>query len=609
MKLTELFKIHLQKRLPAIIGAVLITALVSLYYVGVLDISFLQRPEGWSGHLNMFIDVLSADESDKNSEKTEEKEPEDTHKAPEDTKKPENEENDKADTEPEAEKPANPEYKPLTFSSVSDLKAQGYRVTNKVYDSSMVFGKLTLDYPWPSDFTYSWKTVYKEKVTEYEDGTEKTKETVATTVERPALDLYMGYIIYDDNGTQYLIGPDGAVLTQYNDKEFIPAYTRDLAGRPLFYKKTKNNVTYPTVLSAEDEDGNRKWEKTSYITVEGRDYYYLAPNGKTFLKSDYNDVTDNRGLYFDYPAYYGNASTSLKRYFFNTTKVITDLDGDTFLKNCMNWAFSSVKLKLSDYKFDKDGVLITDKELPEGEEPDTLSSLFPYTMAYNYSENYSTVFMDIDWSYDHDVGPEGKKEKKTFEVTTNEMRVINAQGKVMFESRKNFFSSLKWTANEQFVAPLYSGIESIGSYYFDHGLMRMRIQSYDCYHFAEFGLVKIVTDEDVLVTPNGTRFDIPTGYKLKGYSDGILLLEKGGEYGYLNTNGNWIRDPELLDAEPFLEGVAVCRNMEGNYGVIDTDGKAIIPFIYKYISNISSGTIAAYSETTGWTVYQKMTKN
>ena len=44
------------------------------------------------------------------------------------------------------------------------------------------------------------------------------------------------------------------------------------------------------------------------------------------------------------------------------------------------------------------------------------------------------------------------------------------------------------------------------------------------------------------------------------------------------------------------------------FGVIDTEGKAIIPFNYDYISNISSGTIAAFSKTTGWTVFQKMSK-
>jgi len=607
VKLSELFRLHLVKRLPAIIATALLTALIFSYYVGILEISFIQRPEAWNKNLNMFLESVTSGENDNESQE-ENKETED-EKVPEDTTAPPETSKPDEDKEPQKEPaPSTPQAQILKFSDVAALKAEGYKVTDKPWDENSVFGKLVMEYDWPRDFTYSLKTEYTEKVTEYDDGTEKTKETVANTVERPAIELYMGYIIYDDNKTLYLIGPDGAVLTKYNDKEFIPAYTRDLAGRPLFYKNITKNITYPTVLGKEDEDGNRKWDKTSYITVKDKVYYYLAPNGQTFMQSDYNDTTDNRGLYFDYPAYYGNASTLLTRYFLNTTKVITNLKGDTFLKNCMNWVYSAEKLKLDTFKFDENGVRITDKKPHEDEEPETRDSLFPYTMAYNYSENYATVFMDIDWSYEHDVGPEGEKVKKSFDVTTNEMRIIDSKGKVMFDSRKNFFSSLNWTAHEQFAAPLYSGIESLGSYYFDHGYMRMRIQSYDCYHFAEFGLKKVVTDEDVLVTPTGNRFDIPSGYDLISYSDGILLLEKDGEYGYLNTMGNWIRDPELLDGKPFIEGVAVCKNIEGNYGVIDTDGKAIIPFNYEYISNISSGTIAAYSKTTGWTVFQKMSK-
>jgi len=87
-----------------------------------------------------------------------------------------------------------------------------------------------------------------------------------------------------------------------------------------------------------------------------------------------------------------------------------------------------------------------------------------------------------------------------------------------------------------------------------------------------------------------------------------LAVEKDGNYGYMNYLSNWIRDPSMTDARPFLEGVAVCKNTEGYYGVIDTDGNTVIPFNYQYISNISGATLVAYSETGGWTVYQKLTK-
>ena len=82
-------------------------------------------------------------------------------------------------------------------------------------------------------------------------------------------------------------------------------------------------------------------------------------------------------------------------------------------------------------------------------------------------------------------------------------------------------------------------------------------------------------------------------------------MKKDGLYGFLSNTGVWIHQPKAADAKPFLEGVAVVEQ-DGYYGVIDTKGNLVIPYKYNYISNISSGTIVAYSETDGWEIYQKM---
>lgn len=600
MKLSEFIKLNILKRLPAIIGAGVIATLFSLYYVGLFDISFIERPDDWKNNLNLFSEVINGENVTEDSSKNEQEKPEPEENKTENDKKPNKKPNKKPERVPVTNAP-----QMLTFKTVAELRGEGYYLTDKVFDESCVFAKLTPEYAWPDEFSSSNKAYDKEVVTHYEDGTESTVETVRYSGQRAALELYMGYIIYDNDGELLLIGPDGTVLTGYNDKEFIPAYTRDLEGRPLFYKKKTVKEKYPTVLGKEDKDGNKKWDKTAELKIEDREYYYLAADGKTFKKAEYNDATDNRGLYFDYPSYYGSTDSKFSRYYLNTTKFFTTLEGETSVIDDVRWAFSKDKLDLSLFKFDKEGLLITDIE--ENKKPK--NELFPYTHAYNYSEKYATVFMDIEWSYDHDMEHDGIDEIKTYEMTTNELRVIDENGEVMFESRKNFFSDIKkWTAHERFVRPLLSGIDSIGSYYFDHGLMRLRIQTWDCYYQAQFDTVKIVTDEDVLVNHKGERFTLPTGYNLISYSDGIILLEKDGKFGYMNYLSNWIRDPELLDAEPFLEGVAVCKNSEGYYGVIDTDGNAVIPFDYKYISNISGGTLVAFNETIGWTVYQKLTK-
>ena len=340
--------------------------------------------------------------------------------------------------------------------------------------------------------------------------------------------------------------------------------------------------------------------------MNGKTYYYLSPNGHDFIKSDYNDTTDNRGLYFDYPSYYGtgDGSTKLGRWYLNTTKVFTDLDGKTGIKDLTSWCFAEKKPDFSLLKFDRNG-----KNLAE-EDGKNLSEMFPYSVAYSYTGGYATVMTDIKWDYYHEEDDGyGTKINKYYEVTSNELRVIDKDGKIMFDSRKNYFSDLGWTANERFVEPLSRMEASLGSYYFDHGYMRLRMQSYDRYYFTDLDSIFIVSDEDVLVDPRGERFAIPSGYKLISYSDGILLLEKDGLYGYMNTSGVWIREPDMEDAKPFFEGVAVCKNREGTYGVIGTDGKVIIPFDYSYISNMSSGTMLAYSDTYGWKIYQKMTIN
>ena len=86
----------------------------------------------------------------------------------------------------------------------------------------------------------------------------------------------------------------------------------------------------------------------------------------------------------------------------------------------------------------------------------------------------------------------------------------------------------------------------------------------------------------------------------------MILLSRDGKYGYMDYTGKWIVEPNLLEASPFIEGVAAIKNRGGKCGMIDRSGNAVIPFKYDYVSNISSGLVAAYSESTGWDIYTKM---
>ena len=574
MKTTDRLKLQLKRKLPAILCAVFIVALVGLYYLGVYDVSFLQRPQGWENNIDRLYEVLFGTE-----EKPQNDDPSVTE--PEDTEEGNSSHNNSSGG---SSSPSRNPTAQLEFSTVSALREQGWMLTDAVYSADTCqFALLDTPYALPGAFSYSEKTYDKEELIYYEDGTEAERQVVRATAQRPALELYMGYILYDDRGTLYILGPDGTPLRTYNDEQYIPAYTRDKEGRPLFYVPYSYTMTYPTELGEPDEEGNREWLQTATIQVESKRYYYLGADGYTFVESDYDDAVDGRGLYFDYPAYYGSTDSQYNRYYRKITKVVTDLKGKTSVLDLAEWLFATQK---PDY---------ADEEL-----------VFPYTRAYAMREGYAAVMQDIHWDYYNTVTEDGVTEERYFEVVSNEMRVINEAGQEMFSSRKNYLSDEGWYANERFVEPLSRGIDALGSYYFDHGLMRLRIQAYDRYHFTDLDMIRIVSDEDMLVYPDGTRFNIPVGYRLISYSDGVLLLEKDGLYGYMSTTGVWILQPGAEDAKPFLEGVAVTEK-NGLYGVIDTNGNIVIPYKYDYISNISSGIMVAYSEEDGWEIYQKMT--
>ncbi|MBR6708106.1 MAG: WG repeat-containing protein, partial [Clostridia bacterium] len=154
-----------------------------------------------------------------------------------------------------------------------------------------------------------------------------------------------------------------------------------------------------------------------------------------------------------------------------------------------------------------------------------------------------------------------------------------------------------------YAEPLYPDLGSIGHYYFDEGLVRVRMLERD-YSYTHY----ITADEDWLIDKNDKRFEIPAGYTLAGYADGVLLLEREGRYGYYHTDGYWIAQPIYTYAQPFMEGVGVIGFASGKVGAVDTRGNIHIPFTYDYISAPSTGVIAAFAQDGGWTVFAKCAK-
>ncbi len=113
-------------------------------------------------------------------------------------------------------------------------------------------------------------------------------------------------------------------------------------------------------------------------------------------------------------------------------------------------------------------------------------------------------------------------------------------------------------------------------------------------------------DVDVLVNQSGSEFPIPIGYTLCAYSDGVLLLEKDGKYGFMDYTGDWIAQPIYTAATAFRSGLATLTTPDGRVGMIDRTGKIVLPFRYTYISSASDGLITAFDGA--WSVYKIMSK-
>jgi hypothetical protein len=134
--------------------------------------------------------------------------------------------------------------------------------------------------------------------------------------------------------------------------------------------------------------------------------------------------------------------------------------------------------------------------------------------------------------------------------------------------------------------------------------MRPNLVTYMTYYYIK------TADYNTLIDIRGNEFQIPGGYTLESYSDGVLLLKKQDEalYGYMNYKGEWIVEPEYSYARPFVMGLGVIGDKDGKKGIVNTEGAFVVPMTFDKISDISKGTIALYDTSVGWSVLRLMAK-
>lgn len=577
------------RRAASLVALALLIAF-ALYYLGIIDFSLIDRPQSWQDHTEKTYSIWN--------DKTE---------TPAETDE-RGEKDGKKDTSPDRVGSVEIEVhgknkRPQAEEEIKTREAlaeEGFYLTDSTYvPGTSAIGKISFSFSLPKRFSYRDMNSRTWKITTYDDGRMSTVEDTVKSERRPAVYLYMGYIIYDDRGGElYIIDKNGAVLNTI-DESLIPAYARDTYGRPLFFTPYNYYADVPDTETVNEAGESEFTYRGAYLS--GKNYYALYQGGYIY-GVDYVEERDGRGLNFDFIPSYGLSDTYNKyRAGIASPKYSSFLDGSAALVTFMNWNyFSPYDPETPDVNAIVEAekayaLLPTAEKLAAIENKTTpediyhISEKFPYLAAFNYNEGYATVVTsDVD-------------EEPKYEAT--ELRVVNTSGEIMFTSRKKYSNPEGAFCSDRYMLPLSRGEESVGHLYFDHGLMRIRKVSFDKFQLDEYGDFRVNSDVDVLVYPNGTEFPIPDGYTLKGYSDGILTLERNGLYGYMRYDGSWIAEATYKNAAAFHGGIGVLTKPDGTVGAVDTNGSVVIPFKYTYVSNRSDSLISAYSNDGGWELF------
>ena len=242
----------------------------------------------------------------------------------------------------------------------------------------------------------------------------------------------------------------------------------------------------------------------------------------------------------------------------------------------------------SDFDPKKDSTGI-DLALPasygKGEEGTQLvfeNGLYGYTGAYQ--DGRKTVSFTVEAQY-----PTAFAYSEGFAV------MADKDGKVTIRSRQGeiVFSDLS------LVLPEKEGEEALGFSYFDGGVLRVVIASYD----AEG---RLSSRRESVIDSAGKEISIPEGYSVTSLSEGVLVLTDGSHYGYFSSQGAWITSPIYTAASPFLEGLGAVTGEDGKMGLVDITGKEVLPCAFDLVTNMSDGNALCYSQSTGWHLLSKL---
>ncbi len=480
--------------------------------------------------------------------------------------------------------------------SLSEMNGEGWSLSGNMFGNKSSVARLDFDFGKLKNlFGSRTETIIKTVIYQKKDGLYDTKQ-VTEKKTAPSVRFYYGLIFLDDGKNVSVWNTDGKRLIKSFTGSLV--YAKSLSGKPV-------------------------------VSIKNKYYEIDSKEGLTDAISE--DKIDFRAIRFDAPGYYaadrGNGPYPYCEYVKVYTEITTepdttvpeDTDTEETKHNSSENTESVPETTLPE-DTETDEETDTSADTDTDGTSDTAVSLFQKRNAAPAGEE--TVVIDgkqyrvetvLMWGYRDGKGNTVIKPQfeAAFEFTSDgiaavvdfekRMSFINRTGKTVITLNDKeivrYSDKQRTKVRQSYFEPVSNGVENLGMYYFDRGYVMVR------YVYRGTKTEKIYLNENRLLSKTGEYFDIPSGYSLINYSDGVLLLEKNGKYGYMDLDGGWIVPSVYSDASPYIQGLAVVAGSDGKYGLIDTDGNYVLPLYFDYVSDVSGGLVCTYEQTRGWEIY------
>lgn len=189
--------------------------------------------------------------------------------------------------------------------------------------------------------------------------------------------------------------------------------------------------------------------------------------------------------------------------------------------------------------------------------------------------------------------------KWTIAGLTDEMGFIDGEGNSVYEEATKTIKDLKidsakiipYLGDEVLIADDGTNVDIIDLDTGDFYIVENATMSFDDYSFENgfFALIDKETDKVGYVNKYGEWVIKPEfGDLSRQFHEGLASVQIDGLFGFIDTNGNIVVEPQYSDAYSFSEGYAVI-DRDGLWGYIDKTGKVVVEPIYRRADNFHEG--------------------